>query len=86
MKGVFHRGDGGKNLWRRQHFFFPIGVEEVRHSQSCFYQAVRLHNSMESIVIAIFIIAGEKVKGVKFALEQAIKAQRGSSGIALLFL
>jgi hypothetical protein len=27
-----------------------------------------------------------KVKMVKFSLEQAIKAQRGSRGIALLFL
>ena len=86
MKGVFRRGDGGKNLWRRQHFFFPIGAEGVRHSQSCFYQAIQLHNSVESVVVAIFIIAGEKVKGVKFALEQVIKAQRGSRGIALLFL
>jgi hypothetical protein len=47
---------------------------------------------MES-VLKIFILVGSKngrpvkvkVK-VKFTLEQAIKAQRGSRGIALLFL
>ena len=34
-----------------------------------------------------FFVGCDKVKGkVKFSLEQAMKAQRGSRGIALLFL
>jgi hypothetical protein len=32
------------------------------------------------------LIAGKKMVKVKFSLEQAMKAQRGSRGIALLFL
>jgi hypothetical protein len=38
-------------------------------------------------MLGIFNLRGHKIKTkVKFSLEQAMKAQRGSTGIALLFL
>ena len=39
--------------------------------------------SVDSLIFAVFVIEGRKVK---FSLEQAMKAQRVSRSIALLFL
>ena len=50
------------------------------------YVYVRMRVRMHAFKKILRILLLERIKRVKFALEQAMKAQSGSRGIALLFL
>jgi hypothetical protein len=63
----------------------PVRKSSSRKAAVCHFLPFILNVSVLTGWIFVKLYAGVKVK-VKFTLEEATKAQRGSRGIAILFL